>query len=132
MAIQGISKFSLRCNAKDNTALESQPHSKGSIAVMTEIDQALHELRLVFTPSGETSFTVRLEDVAGHTVGVPAEFNPFLSDGDLEELRWYLEDYMDLPDGGVSCAQSESKAISRLGVTSSATRFFRARERRCP
>ena len=25
---------------------------------------------------------------------------PFLTDDDYENLRWYLEDYMDLPDGG--------------------------------
>ena len=99
---------------------------------MTEIDQALHELRLVFTPSGETSFTVRLEDVAGHTVGVPAEFNPFLSDGDLEELRWYLEDYMDLPDGGALVRKASRRQYRDLGSPVPRRDFFGARERRCP
>jgi len=27
-------------------------------------------------------------------------FTPFLTEDDYEDLRWYLEDYMDLPDGG--------------------------------
>src|SRR5262249_13298538 len=28
----------------------------------------------------------------------PQPFVPFLNDADYEDLRWYLEDYMDLPD----------------------------------
>jgi tetratricopeptide (TPR) repeat protein len=38
--------------------------------------------------------------VAGNECGVAVEFAPFLSDADYENLRWYLEEYMDLPDGG--------------------------------
>src|SRR5262245_31930169 len=60
----------------------------------------MQELRLLFTPSGQDSFTIRLEEAPGHTVGVPASLTPFLTEDDYENLRWYLEDYMDLPDGG--------------------------------
>jgi hypothetical protein len=60
----------------------------------------LHELRLLFSPAENGSFSVCLDDAPGHTVGVPATLSPFLDDGDYENLRWYLEEYMDLPDGG--------------------------------
>ena len=55
----------------------------------------MHELRLIFAPTENGSFTVTLEPP-----GVPVPFKPFLTDNDYENLRWYLEDFMDLPDGG--------------------------------
>ncbi|MGO9467472.1 MAG: CHAT domain-containing protein, partial [Isosphaeraceae bacterium] len=83
---------------------------------MPPIGSADNELRLLFTPAENGSFTVRLEDSPGHTVGVPATFTPFLSEGDFENLRWYLEDYMDLPDGGaVVRAQGVEKQIDEWG-----------------
>src|SRR5262245_12358971 len=71
----------------------------GVIAMPTSAP-AMHELRLLFTPAEHGSFTVHLDDVPGHAVGVPAALTPFLDEGDYETLRWSLEDYMDLPDGG--------------------------------
>jgi hypothetical protein len=64
---------------------------------MTMNGSPLKELRLLFTSAENGSFTVCLEDSPGHTVGVPATLTPFLTDADFENLRWYLEDYMDLP-----------------------------------
>jgi len=76
----------------------------------------MHELRQLFTPAENGSFTVNLENGPGQTVGVPATFTPFLSEGDFENLRWYLEDYMDLPDGGaVVRAQGVEKQIEEWG-----------------
>ena len=43
----------------------------------------LHELRLVFTADGDER-----------------RFAPFLGDADYENLCWYIDDYMDLPNGG--------------------------------
>jgi tetratricopeptide (TPR) repeat protein len=77
---------------------------------------AVHELRLLFTPAEQGSFTVHLEDVPGHADGVPATLPPFLGEDDFENLRWYLEDYMDLPDGGaVVRAQGVEKQIKEWG-----------------
>ena len=76
----------------------------------------MQELRLLFAPAENGSFKVHLEDVPGHTVGVPATFTPFLSDGDFEDLRWYLEDYLDLPDGGaIIRAQRVEGQLSEWG-----------------
>ena len=59
---------------------------------------------------------MRLEDAPGHTVGIPATLTPFLSEADYENLRWYLEDYMDLPDGGaVIRAQGVEEQIKEWG-----------------
>ena len=64
------------------------------------------EIRLCFSPcahqddSNDNRFDVQLTDAAGNARGVPAEFTPFLTEDDYENLRWYLEEYMDLPDGG--------------------------------
>jgi len=43
---------------------------------------------------------VQFTDAAGIAQGVESDFTPFLTEDDYENLRWYLEDYMDLPDGG--------------------------------
>jgi tetratricopeptide (TPR) repeat protein len=76
----------------------------------------MQELRLLFTPAENGSFTVHLEDVPGHTVGVPATLTPFLGEDDFENLRWYLEEYMDLPDGGaVVRAQGVEEQIKLWG-----------------
>jgi len=60
----------------------------------------MSELRLLFVRHGD-GFTVQpiLHD------GSPGEllpFQPFLDETDFEDLRWYLEEYMDLPDGGAA------------------------------
>jgi len=60
----------------------------------------LQEIRLRFDSSDDKHFLVRLTDVANQPLGVACDFTPFLDVGDYENLRWYLEEYMDLPDGG--------------------------------
>ncbi|MBI3270571.1 MAG: tetratricopeptide repeat protein [Planctomycetes bacterium] len=57
----------------------------------------MSELRLFLERSGAT-LQVRLGSNGG--LGKPLPFQPFLTDDDFEDLRWYLEDFMDLPDGG--------------------------------
>ena len=77
---------------------------------------AVQELRLLFKPAENGSFTIHLEDSPEHPIGVPVAFTPFLSEDDFENLRWYLEDYMDLPDGGaVVRAQGVEKQIKEWG-----------------
>jgi tetratricopeptide (TPR) repeat protein len=72
----------------------------------------MHELRLLFSPADNGSFTVTLEPA-----GVPVPLTPFLTDDDYENLRWYLEDYMDLPDGGaVIRAQGVEQQIHSWGT----------------
>src|SRR5436190_23111264 len=62
------------------------------------------EIRIRFSPcddkNGDSRFRVQLTDAAGKECGVARDFAPFLSEEDYENLRWYLEEYMDLPDGG--------------------------------
>ncbi len=83
---------------------------------MPTTGSAVQELRLLFTPAENGSFTVHLEDMPGHTVGVPATLTPFLGEDDFENLRWYLEEYMDLPDGGaVIRAQGVEEQIKEWG-----------------
>lgn len=76
----------------------------------------MQELRLLFSPSDEGSFTVQLEDAPHHAVGVPSSLRPFLDEDDYESLRWYLEEYMDLPDGGaVVRAQGVERKLEEWG-----------------
>ena len=60
----------------------------------------MNELRVVFTAGEGGSYLVQLKNAAGEKLGVEVPFTPFLTEKDYEDLRWYLEDYMDLPDGG--------------------------------
>ena len=66
----------------------------------------MHDLRLLFAPAtpaeatAATGYRVQLADAQGRRLGVEVPFTPFLTEDDYEDLRWYLEDYMDLPDGG--------------------------------
>ena len=77
---------------------------------------AVHELRLLFAPAKDGSFTVHLEDIPGRTVGIPAALAPFMGDDDFENIRWYLEEYMDLPDGGaVVRAQGVERQVTEWG-----------------
>ena len=60
----------------------------------------MQEIRLHF-PSAEGPIQrVALTDGDGHRIGVEVPFEPFLTDADYDELRWYLEEYIELPDGG--------------------------------
>ena len=60
----------------------------------------MHELRVLFTAVDDESYLVQLTDTEGTKLGVEVAFAPFLSEEDFDDLRWYLEEYMDLPDGG--------------------------------
>lgn len=57
----------------------------------------MRELRLLFEQSEGTD---RVRVVSGHAIGPPMPFNVALEDEDFEDHRWYLEEFMDLPDGG--------------------------------
>src|SRR5437016_196900 len=64
----------------------------------------LQEIRIRFhsgdDKDGDSRFRVQLTDAAGKECGVARDFTPLLSEENYENLRWYLEEYMDLPDGG--------------------------------
>lgn len=59
----------------------------------------MNELRVLFDPADD-GYAARLTDGDANPLGVEAPFAPFLSEEEYEDLRWYLEEYMDLPDGG--------------------------------
>jgi hypothetical protein len=61
----------------------------------------MNELRVLFAPaSPDSGYLARFVDAQGRRIGVEVPFTPFLTEDDYEDLRWYLEEYMDLPDGG--------------------------------
>jgi CHAT domain len=68
-----------------------------------------NELRLLFARAGDV-----LTCTLGGEAGVPQPFVPFLGRDDHEDLRWYLEDYMDLPIGG---AKVRAERIERSLAT---------------
>src|SRR3954463_10339438 len=75
----------------------------------------MNDLRVPFTAEGK-GYRCRLADAAGDTLGVEVPFTPFLTEDDYEDLRWYLEDYLDLPDGGaVTRARHIEADLERWG-----------------
>ena len=60
----------------------------------------MSELRILFgQAAGHGDLTVRVVPTSGNaSEAIP--FQPFLTDADYEDLRWYLEEFMDLPMGG--------------------------------
>lgn len=61
----------------------------------------MNDLRVTFVAEPQGGYRALLADAAGSVGGaVEVLFIPFLSEEDYENLRWYLEDFMDLPDGG--------------------------------
>ena len=60
----------------------------------------MQEIRILFSPSEGRSRRVSLTDGERQPIGVELSFEPFLSDDDYDNLRWYLEEFMELPDGG--------------------------------
>jgi tetratricopeptide (TPR) repeat protein len=60
----------------------------------------MNDLRVLFAPATDQGYRVHFEDTDGTPLGVEVPFTPFLTEGDYEDLRWYLEEYMELPDGG--------------------------------
>ncbi len=76
----------------------------------------MHELRVLFTAEKDKGYLARLADAGGSVLGVEVPFMPFLTEDDYENLRWYLEDYMDLPDGGaVTRARGIEEDLDRWG-----------------
>ncbi|MFL5834610.1 MAG: TIR domain-containing protein, partial [Solirubrobacterales bacterium] len=61
---------------------------------------AANEIRILFDAGEDGSYRARLTDGEKQTLGIEVPFAPFLGEDDYEDLRWYLEDFMDLPDGG--------------------------------
>ncbi len=61
----------------------------------------MNDLRVTFVAEPRAGYRALLSDAAGaEAEAVEVPFTPSLSEDDYENLRWYLEDFMDLPDGG--------------------------------
>ena len=76
----------------------------------------MNELRVLFAPAEDGGYLARLADAGGIKLGVEVPFTPFLTEEDYENLRWYLEEYMDLPDGGaVTRARGIEEDLDRWG-----------------
>ncbi len=60
----------------------------------------MNELRIIFKTVEDKSYRAHLANARDNLSGVEVPFAPFLSEDDYKNLRWYLEEYMDLPDGG--------------------------------
>ena len=69
----------------------------------------MNELRVLFTAE-DKGYLARFADAGGNVLGTEVPFAPFLTEDDYENLRWYLEEYMDLPDGG---AVTPARGIER-------------------
>jgi len=75
----------------------------------------MKDLRVLFTPAS-SGYLAHLADAEGNRLGVEVPFAPFLEDDDYDDLRWYLEEYMELPDGGaVVRAQRIEGNLDRWG-----------------
>lgn len=76
----------------------------------------MNELRVLFDAAADTGYRAQLADATGRRLFVEVPFAPFLTDDDYEDLRWCLEDYMDLPDGGaVVRAQRIERELEQWG-----------------
>jgi len=76
----------------------------------------MNELCVLFEVAAGTDYRAQLADAGGRRLGVEVPFTPFLTEDDYEDLRWYLEDYMDLPDGGsVIRAQRIERELDQWG-----------------
>lgn len=60
----------------------------------------MNELRLLFAGGTEGGYTLQLVPGGSGGGSEPVPFRPFLDGADFDDLRWYLEEFMDLPDGG--------------------------------
>jgi len=77
----------------------------------------MSELRLLFDKSADGGFGVRIVPSSGNA-SAPIPFTPFLDNDDFEDLRWYLEEFMDLPDGGsLVRARRVEKSLRQWGRT---------------
>ena len=59
----------------------------------------MQEIRVLFTPLAGNGYRAR-SPMATATASASRRVQPFSQRKDFEDLRWYLEEYMDLPDGG--------------------------------
>jgi hypothetical protein len=76
----------------------------------------MNELRILFDKSGDNAYSLRLTNDWGGNAGELLPFKLFLDEDDFENLRWYLEDFMDLPDGGsMICAQGIEDDLADWG-----------------
>ena len=76
----------------------------------------MNELRVLFAGTADTGYRAQLADARGRRLGVEVPFTPFLTEDEYEDLRWYLEEYMDLPDGGaVVRAQRIERELEQWG-----------------
>ncbi len=76
----------------------------------------MQDLRILFDIAADTGYQAQLADAKGRRLGVAVPFTPFLTEDDYEDLRWYLEEYMDLPDGGaVTRAQRIERELEQWG-----------------
>src|SRR4051794_36725422 len=75
----------------------------------------MSELRLLFDKPADGDYAVRIVPSSGNaSESIP--FKPFLNNNDFEDLRWYLEEFMDLPDGGsLVRARRIEEALRRWG-----------------
>jgi hypothetical protein len=81
--------------------LPSAPtHPSASFQGPIQRQITMQEIRLLFSSTDGLSHRVALTDGTGNPFGVEVPFTPFLTDADYDNLRWYLEEYMELPDGG--------------------------------
>ena len=73
----------------------------------------MSELRILFgQAAGHGDLTVRVVPTSGNaSEAIP--FQPFLTDADYEDLRWYLEEFMDLPMGGAEVRAHRVEAALR-------------------
>ncbi len=93
-------------------------------------ESPMNELRVLFTPDKDKGYLAHLADAGDNKLGVEVPFTPFLTEDDYENLCWYLEEYMDLPDGGaVTRARGIEKDLDRWGHTLHDA-LFAARENR--
>ncbi len=100
-----------------------------SSAAPEEPHPTMNELHVLFTADADTGYRARLAD-AGGNAGVEVLFTQFLTEDDYEDLRWYLEDYMDLPDGGaIVRAQRIERELDRWGRQLYDTLFSAANNR---
>src|SRR5436305_12599480 len=89
--------------------------SVGAGAAAARSRAPMRDLRILFTPA-DPGYRAHLADAEGNRLGVEVPFTPFLEESDYDDLRWYLEEYMDLPDGGaVVRAQRIEGNLDRWG-----------------
>ena len=76
----------------------------------------MQDIRIHFTPSDGGGQVVALTDGNDQAIGIAQPFTISLADDDYADLRWYLEAYMELPDGGaVVRAQRIEAQLSTWG-----------------